>query len=264
MIQRTHLFKISAILLAVFSSCSEDAPDADCSAANLDLTIENVTDAACNEENGSVTVSGTGGSGAYMYSINGSSPSESGVFNGLGSGVFTLTVTDEAGCSAEKQATVNDQSSLTFTVSVTAAGCETSNGSIVLTASGGQPPYMYRLGNGNFQTEGAFTNLAAGSFDVVVRDDNGCQFTGSAHVASGLSLAADIKPIIQNNCAIAGCHVGGALPDFRNSATIVANASNIRTMTQTRAMPPAGSGKQLSQEQIDRIACWVGDGAPNN
>lgn len=262
---KNHLFKIGAIVLTFLSSCGDDDPaEIDCAASDLDLIIESVENAGCSSMDGSVAVSGAGGSGSYMFSLNGSSPTASGAFTGLGGGVYTVSVTDESGCEVEKQATVNNESGLILTVDASGAGCETSNGSIEATAAGGEPPYLFRIGNGSFQSEGSFGNLASGTFNVTVRDQNGCESGQAVNVVSGLSLGADIKPILQSNCALAGCHVGGALPDFRNSAVIVANAVNIRTMTSTRAMPPAESGRTLSQEQIDRIACWVEDGAPNN
>jgi len=262
---KNHLLKIAAIALAFFSSCGGDEPEEmDCAASDLDLVIESVENAGCNTQDGSISVSGSGGSGEYMFSINGSAPVASGEFTGLGAGVYTVSVADGAGCEATKQATVSNESGLVLTIDSSPAGCGTSNGAIEATASGGTAPYMFRIGNGSFQQGGVFENLSTGTFNVTVRDGNGCESGQSVRVASGLSLAADIKPILQNNCALAGCHVGGALPDFRNSETIVANAANIRTMTSTRTMPPAESGKTLSQEQIDRIACWVADGAPNN
>lgn len=80
-----------------------------------------------------------------------------------------------------------------------------------------------------------------------------------------LSLQHDIQPIMAANCAISDCHVtGGQFPDFTGKENIIAHAGEIRTRTRNQTMPPASSGKSLTNEQIQRITCWVSDGASNN
>lgn len=39
---------------------------------------------------------------------------------------------------------------------------------------GGVPPYLYRLDNGDFQTNTTFQNLPIGTFQLMVQDQNGC------------------------------------------------------------------------------------------
>lgn len=79
-----------------------------------------------------------------------------------------------------------------------------------------------------------------------------------------LSLADDITPIINANCAIPACHSGIQAPNLSSAQRIMNNASRIRSVTQSGVMPPASSGKDLSDAQIQAIACWVDSGAPNN
>jgi len=80
-----------------------------------------------------------------------------------------------------------------------------------------------------------------------------------------VSLAQDVLPIIQQNCAVAGCHVTGTgRVDFTVKANIIQNASLIRTNTQAGIMPPPGSGKSLTVPEKEAIACWVQNGAQDN
>lgn len=79
-----------------------------------------------------------------------------------------------------------------------------------------------------------------------------------------VSLADEVQPIINANCAISGCHSGVQSPNLSTTQNIINNASRIRSVTQSGAMPPASSGKNLSDAQIQTIACWVDSGAPNN
>jgi gliding motility-associated-like protein len=62
----------------------------------------------CNgDASGSISIlSVTGGTPDYMYAINGNPPQASGVFEGLGSGLYTILVTDALGCSYTESFTV--------------------------------------------------------------------------------------------------------------------------------------------------------------
>lgn len=84
-----------------------------------------------------------------------------------------------------------------------------------------------------------------------------------------VSYLEDIKPILQSKCAISGCHNGslGADRDWTNFAVFQENAQhgNVKNFVVNRIMPPATSPNGgLSQDQINAIACWIDDDAPNN
>jgi len=97
---------------------------------------------------------------------------------------------------------------------------------------------------------------------VEVRDGDGCSSTRTVNVLSGISYAASVQGIITSNCAISGCHVAGTgRTNFTDFDVIVARAADIKSRTQSGNMPLGGT---LTQDEKDRIACWVDDGAPNN
>jgi hypothetical protein len=80
-----------------------------------------------------------------------------------------------------------------------------------------------------------------------------------------VSFSNNIAPLISGNCAISGCHVDGLqLPTLENYQQISQNAQAIKTKTGNGTMPPAGSGKSLTLEEINQIACWVESGAQDN
>lgn len=84
-----------------------------------------------------------------------------------------------------------------------------------------------------------------------------------------VSYLEDIKPILESKCAISGCHNGslGADRDWSNFNVFQENAQNgdVKNFVTNRIMPPASSpAGGLSQDQINAIACWIDDGAPNN
>ncbi len=77
-----------------------------------------------------------------------------------------------------------------------------------------------------------------------------------------VSLSNDILPIINQNCAVAGCHVSGTSRiDLSLKENVLANANQIRSFTQSGFMPMQGSGFQLSPTEKENIFCWVENGA---
>jgi hypothetical protein len=128
-------------------------------------------------------------------------------------------------------------------------------------ATSGSSPFFFKINGGEFQTGNTFTNLSQGEYIVTVKDATSCEAGQNIKIKSGTSFSSTISPIIQNNCAISGCHSGSQFPDMRVFKNIQDNASRIKTQTSARTMPLNGT---LTQTQIDAIACWVDDGAVEN
>ncbi len=130
------------------------------------------TDPTCTPD-GTITVTGAGGTPPLSYSINGGTTYQaSNVFTGLSGGTYTVIIRDGLGCiSAIQTITLAPVNSLTQTVTKTDANCTTS-GSITINASGGgTPPYQYSINGGStYQSSNVFTGLAAGTYTVITRN----------------------------------------------------------------------------------------------
>ncbi|TAF65699.1 MAG: hypothetical protein EAZ55_08015 [Cytophagales bacterium] len=147
----------------------------------------------------------------------------------------------------------------------TSTSCGTNNGAITVSGSGGTGTLSYSINGGTFQSSTTFTGLPSGEHTITVRDANNCTSTVTTTLLSGVSYATNISTIIQANCAISSCHVaGGTSPNFSNFSNIQSNASNIKTRISNKSMPPASSGRSLTDAQIQLMNCWISDGAPNN
>lgn len=226
------------------------------------VTVTETTAETCTD-GGSLTASASGGTGTLEYSVDGTTFQSGGTFSGLVAGNYTVTAKDANGCTGNTTATVgSDMSTVTFSTSKEDAGCGTSNGSISVTASGGDGSYTYKFGSGAFGTSNQASSLAAGEHTVVVKDGSGCETTESVSVLSGTSYANSVKTIIDTKCAISGCHISGTgRQNFSTFATVQNNAAGIKTRTQSGDMPRSGS---LTADEKALIACWVDDGALNN
>ncbi len=78
------------------------------------------------------------------------------------------------------------------------------------------------------------------------------------------SFASDVSPLIASRCAITGCHASGSNNGpgaLSNYSQVNAAKSGIRTAIVNGSMPKNGS---LSDDEKNRIVCWIDAGAANN
>lgn len=262
---KTSLLATAMVLLVFLYSCTNETVDnltTDCSASDLAVELSSSTLASCSQ-GGSITVTGSGGKGNIVYSINGNDFGTSTSFSDLSAGSYTITARDENGCTSATTVTVEaEANTISFEVEVAGSSCGTETGSITITATGGSGNTEYSVDGTNFFGNPAFTQLAPGEYNVTVRD-GGCIVNRTVSVLSDASLSGDIMPIINTNCAITGCHRDAVSPRFTSNESIVNAANRIRARTTARTMPPSGR-PDLSNEEIAKIVCWVEDGAPNN
>jgi hypothetical protein len=252
-----------ATCLWMMTSCQSESedPQVDCSTSSLALSINTVTNALCDQSTGGIIVSATGGAGNYEYSLNTGTKNNTGIFSQLSAGGYTVRVED-GDCSRQLTTIVNNEGGVLITnIVVQDSGCGSSNGSIEISANEGIPPYQYAIDNSAFQSTNAFNGLSHGFYTVRVTDSQNCEITQEAHVLSGISWASEISNIINTKCAIPTCHSGNQPPDYREFANVQAFAAQIKTRTGDGSMPPTGA---LPAAEVQAIACWVDDGAPNN
>ena len=138
---------------------------------------ETTTQTSCNNTpDGSATVTASGGVGPYTYLWDDPQNQETPTANDLMSGDFTVTVTDANGCTAEITATVTSPNGMAVTPSSVDASCNGGNdGSATVPTTGGTQPYTYAWDDPQSQTTETATGLSAGTYNVTITDDNGCE-----------------------------------------------------------------------------------------
>ena len=255
-----------SVFSLVILSCSDEEDPVNCDETGPILSLGVVTDAtSCSIEDGAINVSASRGEEPYEFSLNDLPGQTSGQFNNLAAGIYTVKIKDANGCTDAIENVMIKASDFTFNTDITPDNsCLGSNGIVVVNVLTGNPPYTFRLGNGSFSDNNTFPGLGTGNHSISVKDNNGCSVTLSVTVPrgfSGVSWTNDIKPIMENSCALSGCHNGSSRPDLRKFETAKSNAKSIKSKTQDRSMPREGT---LTQQQIDMIACWVDDGALQN
>jgi hypothetical protein len=132
---------------------------------------------------GQITITASGGTGTLNYKLNGGSYQVSDIFNGLAAGTYTPTVKDANDCEKVLTAVViTDPTPITGSGAVTSnyngaqISCPTStDGIIVITATGGTSTLQYKLNSGSYQVSSTFSGLGAGTYTPTVKDANNCE-----------------------------------------------------------------------------------------
>lgn len=142
------------------------------------LTLASLTGVNCkNASTGEVRVSkGIGWISPVLFSINNNPYQPDSVFLNLPTGSYTIKINDATGCSDSINVSITQlfpDLIITNTVTTPASCSGNTDGSVTITASGGNGPYLYSIDGINFQSSNFF-NIPGGNQQVTVKDNNNC------------------------------------------------------------------------------------------
>ena len=201
------------------------------STTDVDVTING-------GNNGKITVTASGGTGALQFSKNGGTTYTAGAspfeFTALTAATYQIRVKDANGCETANNAVIISQPvAVSFTTTKTNILCNgASTGTIQVTVSAGTSPYQFSKDDGATFTAGTtpftFSGLAAGTYKIKVKDN-----TGFITAASSVTLTQPSTPLslstVQTNVSINGGNNGkitvtasggtGALQFSKNGGT---------------------------------------------
>lgn len=147
------------------------------------------TDITCPDgSDGSITSQVSGGSPPFTYSWSTGATSPN--LSELPAGEYTLTITDDNGCTFTVITTLTQPEPLNVEAETSPATCHDSeDASISLTVSGANGGFQYAWSDGSNSAQ--IANLAAGTYTVTIADQQDCSFERTYTVTAPPPIAAN-------------------------------------------------------------------------
>jgi len=144
------------------------------------------TPVSCNGgSDGTADITVTGGTTPYTFAWTGTGSYTSSVEDpsNFAAGIYSVSVTDANGCTASKASiSITEPAAATISsVTYTDPSCDlASDGTITITAAGGNT-LTYSIDSGtSYQNTGSFTGLSKGPYKIAVSDSKGCTVINNA------------------------------------------------------------------------------------
>lgn len=167
----------------------------------LSTTITNASQNGASD--GAIDLSVSGGTPPYTYNWSNTAQTED--IANLAAGNYCVTVTDANGCDEVTCGNVTQPGgsncagfSIT-NVTTTQPNCPGETGTITVSISGGQNPILYSIDSGaTFQNGLNQFTVSGGTYNVLVRDNNGCQAVYSNNPVI-ITTPQGINPVVTAN-----------------------------------------------------------------
>jgi hypothetical protein len=180
--------------------------------ASVTVNPDCYTDATGEAE---VVASGGAPGYSYLWSSGGTGTTET----GLTSGEYTITVTDDNGCTSSDTINVESAPELIVDSVLVEAACGVEDGAVNLTVSGGTPGYIFEWSTGD-DTEDLI-DVLGGTYDLTITDANDCVVDLSFSVPEDEAPELILEGITHIDCfgdaageiIVSGTHLDGA-PEY--------------------------------------------------
>ena len=175
------------------------------------------SDISCNgEEDGSASVSASGGTPPYSYDWNNGSSNAS--INNLTPGMYSVTISDNAGEEVMLEVIIGEPDAINIDGIINDVQCSGQmNGSINITVSGGSGNLDYNWSNGANTQD--ISNLSPGDYTVMVSDDNDCSAEMTFSISVPDPLGGVINAVNESgddaNDGVAEIEVAGGTPPYQ-------------------------------------------------
>ena len=126
---------------------------------------------------GTALATGNGGVLPYSFTWSDNQMQMGDQANNLAAGFYTVSITDDNGCVQTNNITLTEPTPIEFLINYIDPNCDGFETGLIQIDSiwGGTPPYQTALGSGPFSSSAVYQDLASGTYDISMMDDNGCE-----------------------------------------------------------------------------------------
>lgn len=144
-----------------------------------------------NGNNAEVTVTATGGTAPYNYSIEGSTYQSTATFGNLSAGTYTFMARDNNGIERTSNTVqILDPDRIIINVSL-------DSNNVTIVASGGTNNFSYSVDGNNYQNSNVFNNLDNDDYTIYVKDENDCIETDEFTIlVNRLEVSSQVEQLI--------------------------------------------------------------------
>jgi gliding motility-associated-like protein len=210
---------------------------------DLQLTTSSTNVSCLGANDGTASVTASGGHQPYSYQWNTAPPSNTQNVTDLPAGTYIVTVTENNGCTASASVDITDAGTMDVITDITDISCYgLADGSVSVVVTGGTPPYSYEWNTVPVQNTATANNLNEGSYTLTITDSQGCSATETITIQEPDELIPNTISVSPSGCwdepgeMTAGAS-GGTLPySFTWNTSPVQNtptASNLPAGTYT-------------------------------
>jgi len=200
----------------------------------LVLEFSTIADPRCpNSADGSVIsiVDGSSGNISYNWSTGDTTAS----IENLSPGIYTLTISDGAGCQTLNEIEIASPNSMTINFEESVTSPCLSN--LSATVTGGTGPYSLIWNEGDIQGD-VLSDLVGGEYSITATDANGCEQSASYNIIGKLTIgetcddgdSTTVNDIVSNDCECRG-ETGGNTETETGGNTETETGGNTETET---------------------------------
>ena len=198
------------------------------------ITVSNVT--VCSAPyDGQIIVTGGGGNGNYLYSINDSTFSSENIFDSLAVDTYSISIMDDYGCSSDTTISVmeNIELSINNIYSNNLLCNNDSTGEIIISSNGG---VFFSIDGGNTsQSDSVFSNLTTGIYYIQISDSSNCMVFDTINITEpdilNYNLQIDSISCHNNSDGSIFINVTGGTPNYSYQWNTGDNTSTISSLS---------------------------------
>lgn len=171
---RAGTYYVTLVVQDASTNCGVDSSVHEINVFGPELVVEERKAPSCGRRDGVIRVSARNGQPPYRYRINGGQPQQSGVFQNLSSGRYTITLEDNSQCTNQMVIDLLTETDMRIEViSKTDATCLRRGQITVRATSPNGSSVTYRWSTG--ATGPTVSDLVAGTYSVTAVDSDGCE-----------------------------------------------------------------------------------------
>jgi gliding motility-associated-like protein len=162
------------VFMATTTGCPQDTVSATIQILTVLIEPTVTPVPSCDLTKADIQITSTGGTAPYTYDLSGIGISNTGEYNDVPAGTYTLYITDDAGCNDTSQVEVIPiQKDLNPDI-VIQIQCNQSTADVYVTPTDGTAPYSYDLQGVDQNSNGSFSDVPIGDYTLYTTDNEGC------------------------------------------------------------------------------------------